>query len=56
LIERFQRLTDIPMVLNTSFNGRAEPIVETPQDALECMLTTGLDAVVFPEAIVVSRA
>lgn len=44
------------MVLNTSFNGRSEPIVEKPGDAIECMLQAGLDAVVFPGTIVTPRA
>ncbi|KVL13196.1 carbamoyltransferase C-terminal domain-containing protein [Burkholderia ubonensis] len=55
LIARFHEMTGIPMVLNTSFNGRDEPIVETPADAIECMLQTGLDAVVFPGLVVKPR-
>lgn len=52
LISRFHEVTGVPMVLNTSFNGKAEPIVETPVDAIECMLRNGLDSVVFPNRIV----
>ena len=52
LICEFHSLTGIPLVLNTSFNGKAEPIVETPDDAIECMLNNGLDALVFPGRIV----
>jgi carbamoyltransferase len=52
LITRFHERTGVPMVLNTSFNGKAEPIVETPEDAIRCMLKTNLDAVVFPGMIV----
>jgi carbamoyltransferase len=48
LVESFNRRTGVPMVLNTSFNGPDEPIVETPLDALRCMLANGLDGVVFP--------
>jgi carbamoyltransferase len=44
LLEGIHRLTGIPMVLNTSFNGRDEPIVETPPDALAFLTNTGLDA------------
>jgi carbamoyltransferase len=43
LIERFAELTGTPMVLNTSFNIRGEPIVETPEDALRCYLACNLD-------------
>ena len=44
LIEEFERLTGVPMVLNTSFNIRGEPIVHEPGQALECFLKTGMDA------------
>ena len=43
LIERFNEITGIPIVLNTSFNIRGEPIVETPDDAIRCFLGTGID-------------
>jgi carbamoyltransferase len=43
LIERFHALTGLPLVLNTSFNIRGEPVVETPDDALECFLGCNLD-------------
>jgi carbamoyltransferase len=52
LLDRFSRATGVPIVLNTSFNGRGEPIVETPQDALWCMLETGLDFVVLEDRLV----
>ncbi|PPU04823.1 carbamoyltransferase C-terminal domain-containing protein [Xanthomonas arboricola] len=55
LICAFHRLTGIPLVLNTSFNGKTEPIVETPDDAIACMLNNGLDALVFPGRIVRPR-
>ena len=51
LIASFNQSTGVPLILNTSFNGRGEPIVETPGDAIECMLKTGLDALVFPKFI-----
>jgi carbamoyltransferase len=44
LIEAFRRATGIPLVLNTSFNNNAEPIVESVEDAVACYLTTGLDS------------
>lgn len=43
LIEHFYKLTSVPLILNTSFNVRGEPIVETPQDALRCFLGSGID-------------
>jgi carbamoyltransferase len=43
LVSRFGELTGVPVVLNTSFNIRGMPIVETPLDALQCFLGTGLD-------------
>lgn len=43
LIKAFQDITGVPVVLNTSFNNNAEPIVESAEDALVCFLTTGLE-------------
>lgn len=43
LIEKFNEITGVPIVLNTSFNIRGEPIVETPDDAIRCFLGTGID-------------
>ncbi len=43
LIASFGERTGVPIVLNTSFNIRGMPIVNTPQDAIECFLTTGMD-------------
>lgn len=43
LIEEFMNTTGVPLVINTSFNVQGEPIVETPQDALKCFLTTHID-------------
>jgi len=43
LLEEFELLTGLPLLLNTSFNRRGEPLVETPGDAVECFLGTGLD-------------
>ena len=45
LISAFYRKSDIPVVLNTSFNGPEEPIVETPADAMRTMIKHGLHAV-----------
>lgn len=47
LIRRFKDLTGCPMVVNTSFNVRGEPIVCTPEDAFRCFMGTGLDLLVI---------
>jgi carbamoyltransferase len=44
LIEEFERKTGVPVVLNTSFNLRGEPIVHRPEEALADFLGTGMDA------------
>ncbi|SDM88528.1 carbamoyltransferase [Daejeonella rubra] len=43
LIKAFEKLTGIPMVLDTSYNVADEPIVETPEDAIRCFLSTDID-------------
>ncbi|RPI22295.1 MAG: carbamoyltransferase [Acidobacteria bacterium] len=43
LIKEFQRLTGVPVLVNTSFNTRGEPIVSSPRDALECFWTSPID-------------
>ena len=47
LIREFEKLTGCPVVVNTSFNVRGEPIVCTPKDAYECFLRTHIDALVL---------
>ena len=44
LIKAFQRRTGVPVLVNTSFNTRGEPVVCTPRDAIECFWTSPLDA------------
>lgn len=46
LIKRFKELTGCPIVVNTSFNVRGEPIVCTPEDAFRCFMGTELDVLV----------
>jgi len=43
LIKAFERKTGIPMLLDTSFNVAGEPIVETPDDAIRCFMSTDID-------------
>jgi len=52
LINEFKKLTGMPMVLNTSFNVRGEPIVCTPEDALKCFLSTQMDALIVGNYLV----
>jgi carbamoyltransferase len=52
LVKRFYQKTEVPMLLNTSFNRMGQPIIETPTDAIECLLNTGLDCCVFEDRIV----
>jgi carbamoyltransferase len=47
LITSFYNKTGVPVLLNTSFNGPKEPIVESPYDAIRTFLETGLDHVVI---------
>jgi len=47
LIKAFQERTGVPVLVNTSFNTRGEPIVCTPRDAIECFWTSPLDALVI---------
>lgn len=46
LIDRFKQLTSCPVLINTSFNVRGEPIVCTPEDAFRCFMGTELDVLV----------
>ena len=43
LIARFKQLTGCPVLVNTSFNVRGEPIVCTPEDAFRCFMGTEMD-------------
>ncbi|MDP6138644.1 MAG: carbamoyltransferase N-terminal domain-containing protein [Candidatus Woesearchaeota archaeon] len=47
LIKKFGKLSGIPILINTSFNIRGEPIVCTPYDAYKCMMGTGIDCIVM---------
>jgi len=47
LISKFKEKTGYPLVVNTSFNVRGEPIVCTPTDAFKCFMETELDILVI---------
>ncbi len=52
LIKEFGKLSGIPILVNTSFNIRGEPIVCTPYDAYRCMMGTGIDCLVIGKYLV----
>jgi carbamoyltransferase len=47
MIQEFGRLTGVPVVMNTSFNPRREPIVCTSTDAIRAFFSSGMDALVI---------
>src|SRR5262249_10204388 len=52
LLRAFHELTGCPMLVNTSFNIRGEPIACTPADALRCFRGTDMDALVLEDCVV----
>ncbi len=52
LIKKFGKLSGIPILINTSFNIRGEPIVCTPHDAYKCMMGTGIDYLVMDRFLI----
>ena len=55
LINAFKTLTKCPLIINTSFNVRGEPIVCTPQDAYRCFMRTGMDVLVLQNQILYKK-
>lgn len=55
LIKAFQEITEVPIVLNTSFNNNAEPIVDSVDDVLVCVLTTAIEYAVVGDYLVKKR-
>ncbi len=51
LLRRFYARTGCPVLVNTSFNVRGEPIVCTPSDAYRCFMATGMDALVLEDYV-----
>ncbi len=52
LLKEFDALTGVPVLINTSFNVKGEPIVETPEDALACFLSTGMDYLALHDMLI----
>jgi carbamoyltransferase len=55
LIENFELITKIPILVNTSFNIRGEPIVCTPEDALNCFIGTDIDILVLENFLIYKK-
>jgi len=55
IVERFYDKTGCPVIINTSFNVRGEPIVCTPEDAYRCFMATDMDALVLENCILLKE-
>lgn len=55
ILEYFYEMTDIPVLLNTSFNVNKEPIVESPEDAVRCFLSTDIDFLLLGNEVLVKK-
>ncbi len=55
IINEVYKQTDMPQILNTSFNIRGEPIVHTPDNAINCYLNTDIDILVINEYVVFEK-
>ena len=56
LLQAFHRQTGCPVMINTSFNVRSEPIICTPADAYRCFMATDMDALVIGDFILFKEA
>ena len=52
LLEEYHKISGVPVLLNTSFNDSGEPIVETPQDAIDAFLNMNIDYLVMNNTII----
>ncbi len=55
IMKHFQEKTGCPVLINTSFNIRGEPIVCTPEDAYRCFLATNMDALVIEDVLLLKE-
>lgn len=55
LIKYFMKLTEVPMLINTSFNIRGEPIVNDPKEAFRCFIETDMDILVIGNCILLKE-
>jgi carbamoyltransferase len=56
LLRSFYEKTDCPVLINTSFNVRGEPIVCTPEDAYRCFMATNMDVLVVENFVLIKDA
>jgi carbamoyltransferase len=56
IIKRFEEKTGCPVIINTSFNVRGEPIVGSPHDAYRCFMATNIDVLVLEDFVLVKDA
>jgi carbamoyltransferase len=56
LITRFNEITGCPLVVNTSFNVRGEPIICSPEDAFKCFMGTELDVLAIGDYLLFKEA
>ena len=56
LMRRFHEITKCPVIVNTSFNIRGEPIVCTPADAFRCFMATDIDCLVLENCVLLKEA
>ena len=52
MLTKFYEITNCPILINTSFNIRGEPIVCTPEDAIKCFLSNDLDILVCEDYLI----
>ncbi len=55
LLKSFEQRTGSPVIINTSFNVRGEPIVHTPQQAYRCFMSTNIDALVLERFVLLKE-
>ena len=55
VIKEFEELSGVPILVNTSFNIRGEPIVCTPEDAYRCMMGTGIDYLIMDKFLIARK-
>ena len=55
LLNKFGELTDVPVLINTSFNLKGQPIVFSPQDAYECFIDSKIDALIIGAFLITDK-
>ena len=56
MIEKFNEKYGCPVIINTSFNVRGEPIVATPDDAYRCFMRTNIDYLIMGNALLEKKS